>query len=924
MKEWMYWLIVVLLLLLIGTFTAFGQVQSVMTGCPPGTQTCTNIQGGFGDTLDMEDATSSEPCPGGTSDPAGACDVGACFFQETLGIVWWCTGAGWAPGGNSSSGGRFIHAHKTGGAQTIVDGDSIDGWTLQERSSIADFTINGGATAISILKEGVYLINGGVNVEVDSADDDCMTFSTTVDSQASSSAAAKAADSSDEYFFQSVFSMVTDISTVPATVTIDATECNGGSSVSVKSGSTWMNISIVSAVASGSALDTGPTPDCPNNTDVYQDGNGNCDTVAGDVTGQLSALVIGANNHDHIESNVTDLTHTTNTNTWCGTFETCDETDVGLTLSGSTTEVATISGTWTSGNCTEFDASGNVVDSGGVCGGGGGAPSFDSITNGTNLTATAMLVGTGAALGVAGSGTITANRTTCPVDEFIGGGSPAPACYAETLYPRLLGRAGGQTLIGGTAASNGLTLESTSDAAKGTINFLDQGVFGANLNGDTISGNTDFYSFLDGTDITAAGAGNYTVLNIEGTIHLGSVAGFETWTAFYNGTVFELDDATAAVFITPWTLQNSATYKRSVNQTYSIITQSYRDTPTYENAHSTAWATAAQSHQGFVSGAKIKTSSTGDITMASVGSFISYPLFDCASGTTCTETLHIDYQGLDTVTGGGAGTEVIDTRYTFWVEEDTVATTHIGLYTEVPIQVEPNSLTAGATFQITPSAGYIEMDAGGGVTSNATTAILAGVDGQLLTVANTDTGSDIITIKDGANTQMDGDFAMNPGDTISFIYDATETDWLETSRADNDSSDGGGVGSGSDTVIAMFADHAEDTANTFFGPFGFDGATAAAAEWDVDADLTITAMECKQHGDTTCIVGYTLQNSGSTATDATGNLDTQCSSINESQCDLSGSSSYSAGDGLSIKITAQLSCDSSVNGFGCIVRYSYD
>ena len=42
------------------------------------------------------------------------------------------------------------------------------------------------------------------------------------------------------------------------------------------------------------------------------------------------------------------------------------------TRSGNTTEVATASGTLTSGDCAKFDANGNVVDNGATCGGGGG------------------------------------------------------------------------------------------------------------------------------------------------------------------------------------------------------------------------------------------------------------------------------------------------------------------------------------------------------------------------------------------------------------------------------------------------------------------------------------------------------------------------------------------------------------------------
>ncbi len=62
----------------------------------------------------------------------------------------------------------------------------------------------------------------------------------------------------------------------------------------------------------------------------------------------------------------------------------------------------------------------------------------------------------------------------------------------HTIYSLLLGRSGGQTLIGGTAASNDLTLESTSNATKGDIILLDT---------------VDARNYIQLTDITAPSNG---------------------------------------------------------------------------------------------------------------------------------------------------------------------------------------------------------------------------------------------------------------------------------------------------------------------------------------------------------------------------------------------------------------------------------
>lgn len=60
-----------------------------------------------------------------------------------------------------------------------------------------------------------------------------------------------------------------------------------------------------------------------------------------------------------------------------------DLSKLSATLSGSTTELGTVSGTLTSGHCAEFDASGNVVDAGAACGGGGGGGALSDITAAT-------------------------------------------------------------------------------------------------------------------------------------------------------------------------------------------------------------------------------------------------------------------------------------------------------------------------------------------------------------------------------------------------------------------------------------------------------------------------------------------------------------------------------------------------------------
>lgn len=76
------------------------------------------------------------------------------------------------------------------------------------------------------------------------------------------------------------------------------------------------------------------------------------------------------------------------------------------TRSGNTTSFATTTGTLTSGNCVKFDASGNIIDSGGPCAGGSLTVASTTISGGTTST---PLLNVG---GVLANGTRSGNTTS--------------------------------------------------------------------------------------------------------------------------------------------------------------------------------------------------------------------------------------------------------------------------------------------------------------------------------------------------------------------------------------------------------------------------------------------------------------------------------------------------------------------------------
>jgi len=120
--------------------------------------------------------------------------------------------------------------------------------------------------------------------------------------------------------------------------------------------------------------------------------------------------------------------------------------------SGNTTTFGTTSGTLTSGNCAEFDASGNIVDSGDVCGSGGGGGSVGPlITSITTVTAnTTLTTSSQTVLCDATSGTVTLTLASAASSYSGGNGNIYTVKKIDaSLNPCIISVTGGATNIDG-------------------------------------------------------------------------------------------------------------------------------------------------------------------------------------------------------------------------------------------------------------------------------------------------------------------------------------------------------------------------------------------------------------------------------------------------------------------------------------------
>jgi hypothetical protein len=195
-------------------------------------------------------------------------------------------------------------------------------------------------------------------------------------------------------------------------------------------------------------------------------------------------------------------------------------------------DVVTFTGTITPNDCAKWIATGVLEDSGGTCGsGGGGSSAFNSLTSGTNTSAT-MLVGSGASLAPTGTGTVTASgltSTALAAPPAIGGTTPAAGAFSSLTDAGVTGstqclQANSAGLITGTGSACG-----SGGGGSGTVN----------------SGTSGQLAYYGSTGTAVSGLNVGTNLAISGT-----TLGFSQGLNAQTGTSYAMQTTDAGKLVT--------------------------------------------------------------------------------------------------------------------------------------------------------------------------------------------------------------------------------------------------------------------------------------------------------------------------------------------------------------------------------------
>ena len=386
------------------------------------------------------------------------------------------------------------------------------------------------------------------------------------------------------------------------------------------------------------------------------------------------------------------------------------------------------------------------------------------------------------------------------------------------------------------------------------------------------------------------GQPNISALVAGGTVTTGDTNTLGFGNLLYNGTTYTTATAGASPISTSAAIYNAPAHTVTSSSGTSAITgaSGLTHVPTF-TLNSGGGATAS-------------------MTVTDDDAVVARSSYTKTAGTALTVTTR---RGLRYLEAATSGSPTITTQVGVDIEALSAATTNIGIRNADTTVYTPTTQTVVASDTIAPTASLVCLNAAANRDMTSTPHISDGVDGQVLTVMNCDTGTDTIELNDQANVASSGlqlagnsDVILSPGQSITLVYTSAggASDWFEIART-----------APFQNIKSLVIKSDVTQVNYFCGP-GFDcNATETNVDVQIPTDITVVGLSCEQKDDTTCTVAYTVRDDAS-------NTSATCTTTNADVCNWNGSVAIAANSMIDIQLTSWTSCSNN-SDIECAITY---
>lgn len=321
------------------------------------------------------------------------------------------------------------------------------------------------------------------------------------------------------------------------------------------------------------------------------------------------------------------------------------------------------------------------------------------------------------------------------------------------------GISGGDTLIGGTASGEDLTLGSTVHATRGTIFIRDQQEWlteSKSITTGTTALNAvilnDTYSFSSTSDAVFWAGNSFVLLDVSPTLEFSE-----------NANIIA---AAVGMFMRP-TIQNASGQVQTGGPTSALYLQ-----PTY-NANGAAFSATHYALRD----SPIASSSASTMTMTAVSTVLSGLVVNTGGVTTLRQALYVQ-------DASGAGS--VTTQVALEIAALTKATTNIGIRNASTEVATPSVATlSAASSSITPNAKIKRLNntSGGSLTLTSAPTVTDGQDGQILILFNSSAQNVVIQDQGtlaSSNLRLSATtITLGTRDSIMLVYSSDIGDWIQ-------------------------------------------------------------------------------------------------------------------------------------------------